>query len=69
MMVTYPLPPIPPVAVMAMDADRAAMELIDSWIRADIAVTTVQATECAHATPQATVDTATCMHPGYALHC
>jgi len=30
---------------MAMDADRAAMNPVDSWTRTDIAATTVQVTE------------------------
>jgi len=69
MMVTYPLPPIPPVATMAMNPDRTAMDQTDRWIRPDIAVTTVQATECAHVPPQAAIDTTERMRHGYARHC
>ena len=50
MVFTQPLPPMPPLAGMAMDAERAAMHLVDSWTRPDIAATTVKAAVWASAT-------------------
>jgi hypothetical protein len=49
MRVSQPLPPMPPVAGMALDADRVAMLLVDSRARPDIAATTVKTTVWAHA--------------------
>jgi hypothetical protein len=50
-----------------MDTGHAAMDQVDTWIRPDIAVTGVQATECAPAPPQEVVDTVAC-GPANRLH-